>query len=88
MGEWSTGPNSAQEADFYSTVTAVTAWLDQAMPPAGSTLMGSISGIHHHLFVKVNILNMLCISKVMMEEYQELILQEGHQCNILQTFNV
>lgn len=54
-GAWSTGPDSAQGANYSIIATAVTAWSDQATPPAGFTRTGFSSGTHHHLFVKVNI---------------------------------
>lgn len=64
-GAWSTGPDSAQGANYSITATAVTAWSDQATLPAGSTWTGSSSGTHHRLFVKVNIcinMNMYLLS--------------------------
>lgn len=54
-GAWSTGPDSAQGANYSIIATAVTAWSDWATLPAGSTPTGFSSGTHHRLFVKVNI---------------------------------
>ena len=76
MGVWSTEPNSNQAAGCSSSVTVVTAWWAQPIPPAGSIPMGFSSGIHQHLFVKVKFLKTFIIYGGVQRTTTELVVSD------------